>query len=102
MWARLTYTYLYTDIQVCRLDPTFEEKWVRPRIIVLVGTRFNVGSIPGLDIGSIPHFSMGIRPKIRMQKRVIPRLKFDFVDVEFSSSKTIFSCLLRWVTLDNF
>ena len=34
-------TYLCTDTQVCTLDPTFEEKQVRPLIMRLVGTRFN-------------------------------------------------------------
>ena len=52
----------YTDIWVCGLDPTFEEKWVRPRIIVSEGMQLNVGSTPGLDVGSGPHSSMGTRP----------------------------------------
>ena len=59
-------TYLYTDIRVCRLDPTFKEKLARPRIIVLVGTRFNVGLIPGLDVGFGPHFLLGTCPKFRL------------------------------------
>ena len=58
----LILTYFNTDIRVCRLDPTFTEKWVRPRIILIVGTLVNVGSIPGLDVGSQLHFSIGTRP----------------------------------------
>ena len=35
-----------------------------------MGTQFNVGSIPGLDVGSSSHFSMGTRPKCILASHV--------------------------------
>ena len=50
----------HTDIQVCRLDPIhigLSHQWD-------VGTQFNIGLTPSLDVGSSPHFSMGTRPQL--------------------------------------